>query len=183
VIGEKYLYTKRKFKAHAEKYNKLIQLFDNRIPLNTYIYDRDKLGHIRFDESLDRIEDWDFLIKLGLDKSFTSSYVDKDVSEYHKIDDGSDSHNNTEEDEKLWEGYRKKVLNNYRKEEVRVPYEDVIEFRKEYIKLIKEKAVALELINNIETSLTYRLINKIRSTMIFRLYKKSKGFLRKLISF
>ena len=64
---------------------------DNFIPINTFVYDFSQFRHIRFDESLDVIEDWDFLLQMLFSNKLIPALVRVPVSEYYVRNDNSNS--------------------------------------------------------------------------------------------
>lgn len=89
-VGNHYK-TIEKRKEHGEPFNPIKLITNNTIPINTYVIDFDEFQGVRFDENLDVLEDWDFLLELLTTRPIRASYENVSVSEYRHRDDGTNS--------------------------------------------------------------------------------------------
>ena len=76
------------------QYRSRADLFiDNFIPFHSYVLDRDRIPPhlLEFDETLDRLEDYEFLVKLAVSVPFDFKNQGHPVCEYRIRDDGSNT--------------------------------------------------------------------------------------------
>jgi glycosyltransferase involved in cell wall biosynthesis len=74
---------------YGRAFNPVELVSTNFIPINDYIYDYETFKEYRFDERLDVLEDWDFLMQLIFSAKLNAKYIDVDICEYRLINEES----------------------------------------------------------------------------------------------
>jgi|GEM_PF-3118417 len=89
-IGKLYKNT-AKGAIYEKKFNQVELVSTNYIPIHGYIYDFEFFKKLRFDERLDLLEDWDFLLQMIFSGKLKAKYIEAEIGEYRSRDDNSQS--------------------------------------------------------------------------------------------
>lgn len=160
-FGNIYLYTRNKSKFETKNFNIVSFILDNYIPLNSFIIRTSLLKDEKFDESLDYLEDWDWLRRIALKKEFSVIQTEIPVSEYRVRNDNTDTYN--EENYKKWEKSREITDKNISDKTILLKTKDILDFRKEYLEKIKSLHNE---INKLELNPGYKVWITIRDNKI-----------------
>lgn len=112
----------------AFSFRPTLELFvNNFIPINSYVLNLKQLNKnpVYFDESLDVLEDWKFLLELVL-KKHELSYVDSVVCEFSVRTDGSNSLN--QDSVKHWENCERAIENYVRNQTLEIAGDTLMDF-------------------------------------------------------
>lgn len=80
-----------KEKTAQQTFNPVLLTTDNYLPINSFVFDRTVFPEIRFDESIDVLEDWDFLLQMLFSENLKVTCLRIPISEYYIRDDNTNS--------------------------------------------------------------------------------------------
>lgn len=83
--------TVSKTRTDHTTFNPVYFVTNNYLPINSFVFDRSVFTDIRFDENLDVLEDWDYLLQLLFSQNLKVTFVNSTVSEYYVRDDNTNS--------------------------------------------------------------------------------------------
>jgi glycosyltransferase involved in cell wall biosynthesis len=154
-----FVYIEKKKRREQGEFNKLRLLLDNYLPIHTFVIRTALLGKTKFDEQLDLMEDWAFLIELTKRGGFNPVYLPMSVAEYRKVTDKTNTGFNSDS-ESTWLQTKEFIRQNkiFNSEQIHITGKDLETFTRYFEPIFSaSNNFAVE-----KKTFAFRLIDKLR---------------------